>query len=75
MDFKTVISRWPSVQEMARELSEERGSAVSANRIYKWQKNNRIPGEYFSTIARAGQKYGITVENLADIAHDRGRGA
>jgi hypothetical protein len=62
--FREVISLWPSIEAMAEDVGAKEPA------VRKWQQRDRIPADYWFSVAGAANRRGetISVEKLAEIA-------
>ena len=56
MTYKDIVSRWPSVGDLASDLN------VPADLVRKWVVRNRIPVGYWHTMTKAAEKRHIKLE-------------
>lgn len=67
MNFRTIIDRWPSIDQMAADLS------VKPDTVRKWRERDSVPGEYWAAIVRAARDRRLAVR-LEDLAAAASRG-
>lgn len=56
MDVEAVLSLWPSMSELARDLD------LDPTVVRMWKRRKWIPADYDYAIVRAGRKRGITIQ-------------
>lgn len=68
MTFPDIIARWPSLQDLAGDLS------LPVKNVRRWQDIGSIPAEWFVAVQTAAKARGfrdITVRTLSEAAHAR----
>jgi hypothetical protein len=61
MNHRTIISLWPSIEAVARDLS------ISPNTVAGWRFRQSIPHRYWPELVASARKReisGVTLENL-----------
>ena len=67
MTFSSLIDKWPSVAEFAKDVDQK------LETVRKWKQRESIPAGHWLAIVEAAQKRGIdiSIESLASMSQQR----
>ena len=68
MTFSDIITRWPTLQDLAGDLD------LPVKNVRRWQDIGSIPAEWFVSVQSAAKARGfadVTIRTLSEAAHSR----